>query len=635
MGRKPDFCGWATKNDLLCADGRIIRRNAFKENDGQRVPLVYMHNHVDPMNVLGHALLENRKDGVYCYCYLNNSDQGRHMREAIRHGDLTGLSIYANKLVQKGSDVLHGVIREVSIVLGGANPGAYIENPILIHGEGTDHETYEDDLSEAIIYSGEEPELYHADFDDDDLDEDDEDYESEDETMTGGRTYQDVIDEMDDEQLETLHYVVGAALEDQAAEYEDAIAELEGEYDEDEEYDDEDLDDEDLVDEDYDEDEDEEMRHNVFEGDYEGGDYLSHADFEQILSDARSMGSLRDAVEAHMESGVLAHAIDTSNTAAGVSYATGNGTYGINDMDMLFPEFREINTPPEWIRRPADWVAEFFANVHRTPFSRIKSTFADLTEDEARAKGYIKGNMKKEQVFSLLKRTTDPQTVYKKQKMDRDDVIDITDFDVVAWIKSEMRGQLDEEIARACLIGDGRLNSSDDKISEDHIRPVLMDNPLFTIRHYCSGTPRSIINSMIKARKTYRGSGNPIAYVSTDTLNDMLLMTDETGRDLFKSVGELATKCRVRKFTEVEQMEGLKYNSKDVLAIILNPADYNIGADKGGSVNLFDDFDIDYNQMKYLIETRCSGALTKPYSAIVILKDSNLTGNTDAATVNP
>ena len=624
MGRKPDFSGWATKNDLLCADGRIIRRDAFKDNDGQTVPLVYMHQHHDPLNVLGHCELENRSDGVYAYGYFNDTESAQHVKTAMQHGDISSLSIYANKLVQKGNNVLHGAIREVSIVLAGANPGAYIDNPVLVHGEGTENESYEHDFTEGVIYADSELKLYHAeDFDDEDED-DGEDNESEESDMTSDKSVQDVIDSMTDEQRDAMYYVVGAALEDQAAEYE---AELE----------DEDVEDEDLEDEDdYEEDEDEDMRHNVFEGDYETGDFLSHDDMALILDDAKRMGSLRDAVEAHMESGVLMHAIDTTNTSAGVSYASGNGTYGINDMDMLFPEFKNLNNPPEWIRRPADWVQEFFANVHRTPFSRIKSQFADLTEDAARAKGYIKGNMKKEQVFSLLKRTTDPQTIYKKQKLDRDDVIDITDFDVVAWIKSEMRGQLDEEIARACLIGDGRLNSSDDKISEDHIRPVLTDNPLFTIKYYCSGTPRSVINAMIKARKNYRGSGNPIGYVSTDVLTDMLLMTDTQGRDLFKSVNELATKCRVRKFTEMEQMEGLKLGGKDVMAIVVNPADYNIGADKGGALSLFDDFDIDYNQMKYLIETRCSGALTKPYSAIVILKDStNLDDDEIAETVNP
>ncbi len=630
MSRKPDFGGYATKNDLLCADGRIIRRNAFKDNDGQTVPLVYMHQHHDPLNVLGHCELENRPDGVYAYGFFNDTESAQHVKAAMEHGDLQSLSIYANKLVQKGNNVLHGAIREVSIVLAGANPGAYIENAMLIHGEGTEEEFSEPDYSEAVIYSDSKLELYHADDFDDDEDADD-NYESEDDEMSSDMSVQDIIETMTPEQQDAMYYVVGAALEDQAAEYEDAL-------DDEEDLDDEEFDedeDEDLDDEDYDEDEDEDMRHNVFEGDYETGDFLSHDDMNVIFSDAQRLGSLRDAVDAHMESGVLMHAIDTTDTSAGMEYASGNGTYGINDMEMLFPEFRNLNNPPEWIRRPTEWVSEFFSNVHRTPFSRIKSQFADLTEDQARAKGYIKGNLKKEQVFSLLKRTTDPQTIYKKQKLDRDDVIDITDFDVVAWIKSEMRGQLDEEIARACLIGDGRLGSDEDKISEDHIRPILTDNQLFTIRHYASGTPRSVINSMIKARKNYRGSGNPIAYVSTDVLTDMLLMTDQMGRDLFKSVGELATKCRVRKFTEVEQMEGLKYRGMDVLAIIVNPGDYNIGADKGGAVSLFDDFDIDYNQMKYLIETRCSGALTKPYSAIVVLKDSNLSGDTDAETANP
>jgi len=613
---KPDFGGYATKNDLLCADGRIIRRNAFQENDGQSVPLVYMHQHQDPMNVLGHCVLENRDDGVYAYGYFNNTESAQHVKAALEHGDITSLSIYANKLVQKGNNVLHGAIREVSIVLAGANPGAYIDNPVLVHGEGTDEESFDTDYSEAVIYADSDIELYHADdFDDEAADDN---YESEDDEMPSKKSVQDIIDTMTPEQQEAMYYTIGAALQDQAAEYEDGLDDEDTDEDE-----------EDLDDEDYDEDEDEDMRHNVFEGDYETGDFLSHDDMQQIFQDATRMGSLRDAVDAHMESGVLMHAnygdlIDPTDKSAGVTYATGNSTYGLNDMDMLFPEFRNLNNPPEWIRRPADWVAEFFSNVHRTPFSRIKSQFADLTEDAARAKGYLKGHLKKEQVFSLLKRTTDPQTIYKKQKLDRDDVTDITDFDVVAWIKSEMRGQLDEEIARACLIGDGRLGSDEDKISEDHIRPILTDNSLFVIRHYASGSPRSVINAAIKARKNYRGSGNPIFYLGTDILTDMLLMTDQMGRDLFKSTQELATKCRVRKFTEVEQMEGLKYNSKDVLGIIVNPADYNIGADKGGAVSLFDDFDIDYNQMKYLIETRCSGALTKPFSAIVILKDENM-----------
>jgi len=636
MSRRPDFGGWATKNDLLCADGRIIRRNAFKDNDGQIVPLVYMHQHHDPLNVLGHCELENRPEGVYAYGYFNDTESAQHVKAALEHGDISSLSIYANNLVQKGNNVLHGAIREVSIVLAGANPGAYIENATLVHGEGTDEETYEIDPSEAVIFSDSDLELYHADdFDDDDEDADD-NYESEDDEMPSDMSVQDIIETMTPEQQDAMYYVVGAALEDQAAEYEDAL-------DDEEDLDDEELDedeDEDLDDEDYDEDEDEDMRHNVFEGDYQTGDFLSHDDMQQIFQDAARLGSLRDAVDAHMESGVLMHAnygdlIDTTDTSAGVTYARGNAEYGLNDMDMLFPEFRNLNNPPEWIRRQADWVAEFFSNVHRTPFSRIKSQFADLTEDAARAKGYLKGHLKKEQVFSLLKRTTDPQTIYKKQKLDRDDVIDITDFDVVAWIKSEMRGQLDEEIARACLIGDGRLGSDEDKISEDHIRPILTDNSLFVIRHYASGSPRSVINSAIKARKNYRGSGNPIFYLGTDVLTDMLLMTDQMGRDLFKSTQELATKCRVRKFTEVEQMEGLKYQGKDVLGIIVNPADYNIGADKGGAVSLFDDFDIDYNQMKYLIETRCSGALTKPFSAIVILKDENLSDDADAETANP
>ena len=599
MNEKFNFGGWATKNDLQCADGRIIRRDAFKENDGKTVPLVYQHQHTDPTNILGHALLENRAEGVYAYCSFNDSENAQHAKIAVEHGDVVSLSIYANKLIQKGNDVLHGAIREVSIVLAGANPGALIDNPVLVHGEGTDDETYEEDLNEAVIYHSfdgdSDIDLFHAEEP-----EEGEKKEADGETSEGGKTVQDVYDTMNPEQKKVVDFMLQQTEDKVRAEYEndDKTDNNEG---------------------------DATMKHNVFENGSTRGAFLSHEDMGVILADAKRCGSLRDAVLQHMEDGVLAHtSIDKTDDRADVTYATGNSTYGINDMDMLFPEYRNLNNPPEFIKRDTGWVDEFFREVHRTPFSRIKSQFADLTEDAARAKGYIKGNLKKDQVFSLLKRTTDPQTIYKRQKLDRDDVVDITDFDVVAWIKSEMRGQLNEELARAAIIGDGRLNSDDDKIHEDHIRPILTDNSLFTIRYEVDGDERSIINGMIKARKTYKGSGSPICYLSTDTLTDLLLMTDETGRDLFQDEAALAKKCRVRKFTEMEQMEGLTVgegnDEQEVLAIIVNPKDYNIGADKGGAVNLFDDFDIDYNQMKYLIETRCSGALTKPFSAIVILK---------------
>ena len=588
MGMKYDFGGWATKNDLKCADGRIIRKDAFKDNDGQIVPLVYQHQHNDPMNILGHAYLENREDGVYTYGTFNDTAPGQHAKAAVEHGDVVSLSIYANKLIQKGDDVLHGIIREVSIVLAGANPGAFIDNPIIVHGEGSDAEMYEDDLTEAVIYSDSDIDLYHSE------NEDGGDEPKEEKNMDKNKTVKDVYDSFTEEEKKVVDFLIGVAVEEAKAEFEDEKEDDEG---------------------------DENMKHNVFEGDAARGNFLSHADMSVILADGKRCGSLREAVNQHVEGGVLSH-IDTSDTSAGVTYATGNNTYGINDMEMLFPEFRNLNNPPQWIKRDTTWVDEFFREVHRTPFSRIKSQYANLTEADARAKGYFKTNPKKEQVFSLLKRTTTPQTIYKKQKFDRDDVIDITDFDVIAWIKTEMRGMLNEEIARACLIGDGRLTSDDDHISEDHIRPVLTDNALFTIRYEVDGTPRSIINGMIRARKRYKGSGSPICYVSTDVLNDMLLLTDETGRDLFADEAALAKKCRVRKFTELEQMENLTYgvNKQNVLAIILNPKDYNLGADKGGAVSMFEDFDIDYNQEKFLIETRCSGALTVPYSAIVILE---------------
>lgn len=619
MGKKFDFGGWATKNDLLCSDGRIIRRDAFKECDGKTVPLVYQHDHTDPTNILGHALLENRADGVYAYCSFNNNDGAQAAKEAVRHGDVVSLSIYANKLVQKGKDVLHGAIREVSVVLAGANPGAYIDNPILVHGEGTDNESYEDVLTEAVIYHSFEGDsdidLIHADDENDAPKEEDSKSKKKEEPKMAdqpkGKSVKEIFEAMTDEEKNAVYIIAGEVAKQ-------AKAEATGKKSDEDEG-------------------DTSMKHNVFEGDAQRGNILSHEDFVTILTDAKRCGSMKEAVLQHMESGVLAHA--DKDTSAGVTYATGAKTYGVNDMDMLFPEFHNLNNTPEWIKRDTGWVDEFFQNVHRTPFSRIKSQFASLTEDAARAKGYIKGKMKKEQVFSLLKRATTPQTIFCKQKMDRDDVTDITDFDVVAWIKSEMRGQLDEEIARACIIGDGRLTSDDDKIKEDNVRPVLTDNELFTIRYEVDASStnenaraRAIINGIIRARKTYKGSGSPIGYVSTDTLNDMLLMTDDTGRDLFKNEAELATKCRVRKFTELEQMEGLKYNEQDVLAIIFNPKDYTIGADKGGSVNLFDDFDIDYNQQKYLIETRCSGALTKPFSAIVILAKKTTSSTTSPST---
>ena len=612
MGANYDFSGYATKNDLKCSDGRTIRRNAFIENDGQTVPLVWQHQHNEPTNVLGHALLENREDGVYAYGTFNDTEAGRHAKEMVRHGDIVALSIYANKLKQHGGDVLHGAIREVSLVLAGANPGALIDFPILAHSG-------EEAEDEAIIYTDE---LIHmADEEDDSIKETPAEPKNEEpekkendelqhaeepkkennmpegnEPKKDEKTVQDVFDELTDEQKDVVYFMIGQALEDAGVPMDDE--------------------------------EGEDMKHNVFAEDAMDN-YLSHDDMVTILNDARKIGSLKEAVEYHQEEGVLAHSTITPipmDGMTGPSQATAEQNYGVRDLDMLFPEYRNLNNPPEFIRRETDWVGKVMNGVHHTPFSRIKSTYANITEDDARARGYMKGKQKKEEVFTLLKRTTDPQTIYKKQKLDKDDITDITDFDVVAWIKSEMRLMLDEEIARAILIGDGRANDSDDKIKPDHIRPIATDVDLFNIKvnvtvpaNASNGVKaKKFIDEVIRNRKFYKGSGNPKMFTTADMLTEMLLLEDNVGHKLYKSTQELATALRVSEIVEVEVMEGQKLDSKDLAAIIVNLNDYNVGADKGGSVDLFDDFDIDYNQYKYLIETRCSGALIKPFSAMTV-----------------
>ena len=588
MGKKFDFAGWATRNDLKCADGLTIRRDAFKGNDGQTVPLVWMHSHDDPENVLGHALLENRKDGVYAYCTFNNTDRGQHAKALVEHGDVTALSIFANRLTKNDMDVIHGDIKEVSLVLAGANPGAFIDFATIAHSDGTFTELED----EATIFSGiEEIELSHADSEEEPKDEE----KGEAKKMADEkkeRTVKDVFDEFTDEQKNVVYFMIGQALEDAGKN-----------------------------DSDNDEGEDEEMKHNVF--DAETGtqkNYLSHDDFAQIVRDAKANGgSMKGAFETFMESNSLSH----DDLAGDVIFSNGEQQYMVDDPSFLFPEARALNNPPAWIKRETSWVYKVLNGAHHSPFSRIKSVFANLTEDEARAKGYIKGKTKKEQVFSLLKRSTTPQTVYKKQKMDRDDVIDITDFDVVAWIKGEMRGQLDEELARAALIGDGRLTSDDDHISEDHIRPIYNDADLFTIKVglNLTGTPteddiaKAFIRKVIRARKNYRGTGSPTLFTTEDMLTMMLLLEDDIGHTLYADEAALARKLRVKEIVTVPVMEE---GPEGLRGIIVNMADYNFGADKGGAVNMFDDFDIDVNQMKYLIETRCSGALTVPYSAIAI-----------------
>ena len=562
-----DFCGWATKANLTCSDGRIIRKDAFKHNDGQTVPLVWNHQHNSPEEVLGHAMLENRDEGVYAYCKFNETDSGKNAKLLVEHGDVNALSIYANQLKQQGPNVMHGNIREVSLVLAGANPGASIES-VIKHDEESDEE--------AVIYTGETVSLFHADSEEK---EDKKESDNKDD-----KTIADIFKTFNEEQKTAVYAIAGMIAENSTDEKE----ENEGGN--------------------------EDMKHNVFDQETEKQEnVLSHSDMEKIIADGKRYGSLRESF--------LAHATE---------YADKNQTYGINGTDFLFPEPKSLNTPPDFIKRDTGWVQKVMSGVHHTPFSRIKSMFADITEDDARAKGYIKGKLKKEEVFTLLKRTTTPTTIYKKQKMDRDDVIDITDFDVIAWIKSEMRMMLDEEIARAVIIGDGRLSSSDDKINESNIRPIWKDEDLYTIKtkvevsSTATDTEKSkaFIKAVIKSRKNYKGSGEPTLYTTEDVLTDCLLIEDSTGRVIYDSVEKLKSALRVKDIVTVPVMEGLtREDGGDTLAlmgIIVNLKDYTIGADKGGAVNMFDDFDIDYNAMKYLIETRCSGALIKPYSAIAV-----------------
>lgn len=612
-----DFSGWATRFDIKCSDGRIIRKDAFNDCDGVVVPLVWSHDHYSPTNVLGHALLECCSKGVRTYGRFNNTEEGQHAREAVRNRDITSLSIWANNLKENKNtgDVFHGVIREVSLVLAGANPGAYIDMPYLEHAEDG---SFEAEIGPGSKYV--EFELYHS--------EDMADEEGED--MEDNRTVQDVLDEMTDEQQQVLAYL----LDEKEREVLESI-------EEDEDYEEDEYEDEDEEDEEYDEDEDEdeeledeedeeEMKHNAFDAETARGNYLSHDDMKTIIDDAiRNKTSLKDMVEAHMEDGVLAHALPNPipvDGMVGPSVDTASQTYGVRDLDMLFPEYKSLNNPPEWIKRETGWVDKVLNGVHHTPFSRIKSQYANITEDDARARGYMKGNLKKEEVFTLLKRVTEPQTIYKKQKLDKDDISDITDFDVVSWIKGEMRMMLDEEIARAILIGDGRANDSDDKIKEDRIRPIATDVDLFNIKvqvntpadSKASVVAKTFIDEVIKSRKFYKGSGNPKMFTTADMLTEMLLLEDGIGHKLYKSVTELATALRVSEVVEVDVMEGNKIGGRDLAAIIVNLQDYNVGADKGGAVSLFDNFDIDYNQYKYLIETRCSGALIKPFSAMTV-----------------
>ena len=562
-----DFSGWATCPNLKCSDGRTIMNDAFKHHDGDIVPLVWNHQHNDPNNILGKALLHSRDGGLYAYCQFNDTEQGMNAKMLVEHGDISALSIYANDLKHNASrGVTHGNVREVSLVLAGANPGAFIDS-IMQHGEESD--------DEAIIYTDEPIEIYHAYEEKGESKEETE--VAEEKKAESGKTVAEVIESMNEEQKTVMYGMIGEALKH--------VDEKE----------------EDDGDENIDEEENE-VKHNVFDNE-DQKDVLSHSDMQAIFADAKRHGSLKESVLAH----------------------------GIEDIETLFPEPKSMNNPPEWINREMGWVKNIMGAVHHTPFSRIKSMFADLTEDDARAKGYIKGNFKKEQVFGLMKRTTTPTTIYKKQKLDRDDVIDITDFDVVAWLKAEMRMMLEEELARAILVGDGRPSSSDDKINELNIRPIWTDDDFYTIKKKISVSAnatddqkaKAFIRACVKSRKEYKGSGNPTLYTTEDVLTDLLLLEDSTGRIIYETEDKLRSALRVSAIVTVPVMEGLKRtdeesNELNLMGIIVNLNDYNVGADKGGAVNMFDDFDIDYNAQKYLIETRCSGALIKPFSAIAL-----------------
>ena len=639
MGKNFDFGGWATKANLLCSDGRVIRNNAFEECDGKTVPLIWNHQHDNPDAVLGHALLENRGNGVYAYCTFNDTDAGQNAKLLVQHGDVDQLSIYANKLKQVGRDVIHGVIREVSLVLAGANSGARIDS-VVMHSD--------DAFEEGYIYTGEyledvEP-LSHSETS---TKGDNEMASTKNETtkIDDNATIGEVFDTLTDTQKKAVYAIIGmvAGEEDDSEGEDDKVehgacgssskkknqpVEHKNDVEDDDDDPDEMGDDETIGDiintmtdkqkealyavlgmaletnnGDNEEGGDTNMKHNAF--DMETGsneEVLTHSEMAEIMDDAKRCGSLADAVLQH----------------------------GIQQIDYLFPDAKSTETVPGFIQRDQTWVTDVMNAVHKTPFSRIKSVFADITEDEARAKGYIKGHQKADEVFSLLKRITTPTTVYKKQKIDRDDVVDITDFDVVAWLKTEMRGMLNEEIARAILVGDGRNNSSNDKINEQNIRPIWTDDDVYTVKSAINVTKattddekaKAFIKAAIKSRKSYKGSGNPVMYMSEDMLTNCLLLEDTNQRVIYDSVDKLATALRVRKIVPVPVMEDLTRvvgsDTHTLAGIYVNLADYCVGADKGGSVNMFDDFDIDYNQQKYLIETRCSGALAKPYSAVAI-----------------
>lgn len=593
-----DCEGYVTRYGVKCTDGITISQGAFADQNGARVPVVWMHIHDDVEAVLGHADLEARDDGVYGKISFNGTEAGIAAKELVSHGDVSAFSIHANRLTRnKFTNVVsHGNIKEVSLVLAGANPKAYIEKLNLTHSDDGD-----DDFDDANIFTAGGITLAHADKEKkEDPEVKDEDLKHEgqkkEENHEGNeKTVKDVLDTLNEEQQAAVAYIIGKALEEQGGSVEHN--------------------------DDDDEEDNPDMKHNVFDPENAAAPTLSHDDMQKILKDAKRLGSLKQAVLEHCE----ADGDDAEALQDVIQHA--DGDYGVTNVGYLFPDARNMTNEPIFIQRDQTWVSQVMGKVHRTPFSRIKSIFADITEDEARAKGYIKGKLKKEEVFSLLKRTTTPTTIYKKQKMDRDDQVDITDFNVVAWLKSEMRMMLNEELARAILIGDGRLASSDDKINEQNIRPIWTDSELFTVKYPVNaGTSdaehaKNFIKAVVKSRKLYKGSGNPDLYTTEDMLTEMLMLEDTTGRVIYDTVEKLRTALRVNSIVTIESMVGLtrsddagKTQALDALLVNLN--DYNVGADNGGEVNMFDDFDIDYNQYKYLMETRCSGALTRPYAAI-------------------
>ena len=609
-----DFTGYATKYDILCGDGRTIRRGAFKEADGARVSLVWDHRRKDPTNILGYADLEHRDDGVYCRASFNDTPKAKQVLACLKHGDLNGLSIYANHLIEKAGDVFKGKIQEVSLVTSKANPGAMIDT-VLEHSDNPNYEF--DDEDRGIIFSGEPIVLYHSDTDDD---EDEKKKEKENDVadtnkkQSSDKTIEDVVNSMTEEQKNVMYYMIGEAAKNGLKKEDETDSNNKD------------------TDNPKKKEEENQLKHNVFEGDTSRS--LAHSiDFEQMMKDGKKMGSLKEAYLEHSEA--LGNYLQHDDDGDGSSDDDETYRYGIDNIDYLFPDYKSLNNPPEFVQRNMDWVSKVMNGVHHTPFSRIKSVFADITDDDARALGYIKGNYKKNEVFTLLKRTTDPQTIYKKQTLDRDDIIDITiditDFDVLAWIKAEMRMMLDEEIGRAILVGDGRLSSSDDKIQQNHVRSIYHDDDFYSVKVAVKVSKnatddeiaKTTIRSIIKARKDYKGSGTPSFFTTPEVLTNMLLLEDANGRIIYDTEEKLRTALRVKEIVEVEVMENQTRTDSDnvtrpLIGIIANLADYNVGADKGGAVNMFDDFDIDYNQQKYLIETRISGALIKPYSALVI-----------------